>query len=97
MMKPWDVWMDEQLNNAFSDLHEEMKGESMERFSLYDYILNEGYKLSKEELQRFGAELVFAIYSNVSKEQYTTIINEAIDMINESTDLPIKLPYEEEA
>jgi hypothetical protein len=92
-MKPWDVWMDEQLNNAFSDLYEEMKGESMERFSLYDYILNEGYKLSKEDLQRIGAELVFAIYSNVSKEQYRAIINEAIDTLNEYNDL--QLPHEE--
>jgi hypothetical protein len=31
MIKPWDVWMDEHLTNAFSDLHEEMKKESKER------------------------------------------------------------------
>lgn len=69
----------------------------MERFSLYDYLLNDGYKFSKEELQRIGAELVFAIYSNVSREQYATIINEAIDTLNEYESLPIKLPYEEVA
>ena len=65
----------------------------MNRFSFYDYILNEGYKLSKEDLQRIGAELVFAIFSNASKEHYSTIINEAIDTLNEYYDF--ELPHEE--
>ena len=65
----------------------------MSKFDLYSYLLNEGYKLSKEDLQRIGAELVFAIYSNVSKEQYRTIINEAIDTLNEYDDFG--LPHEE--
>ena len=65
----------------------------MSKFDLYSYLNNEGHKLSKEELQRIGAELVYTIYS-YNKADYQAIMDEAIDNINES--LGLGLPYENE-
>lgn len=66
----------------------------MKKFHLYSYILNEGHALSKEELQRIGAELVYALHGNLEHERYSEIMDEAIENINDS--LGLGLPYENE-
>lgn len=58
----------------------------MKDFNLYDHILNEGHNYSKEDLQRIIAEIIYSIYSN-DKTQYESIIREALENINEYTDL----------
>lgn len=64
----------------------------MEKFSLYDYILNETQELRKDELQRIAAELIMSIYSYSTKRDYYRIINDAIEHIND--DLDLELPME---
>ena len=64
----------------------------MDKFSLYDYILNETHELRKDELQRIAAELIMAVYSYSTRRDYYRIVNEAIEHIND--DLDLELPFE---
>ena len=64
----------------------------MKKFNLYEYVLEEGHNLSKEELQRIVAEVVFAVYSDSTNSAYSRMINAAIESINEYLDL--NLPKE---
>lgn len=64
----------------------------MEKFSLYDYILNETHELRKDELQRIASELIMAVYSYSTRRDYYRIVNDAIDHIND--DLDLELPHE---
>lgn len=61
----------------------------MEKFDLYDYVLTEGHKLSKDELQRIVAEVVFAVYQDTKGSEYYRIMNAAIESINEYLDLEL--------
>lgn len=61
----------------------------MKKFNLYEYVLEEGHNLSKEELQRIVAEVVFAVYSDSTNSAYSRMINAAIESINEYLDLDL--------
>lgn len=41
----------------------------------YDYICNNYYNMSKEELKDFAKELLYAIHSNINKAEHDKILN----------------------
>ena len=43
----------------------------------YDFICNNYYKLSKEELKDIAKELLYAVYDNVDKIEHDKILNDA--------------------
>lgn len=47
--------------------------------SAYDFICNNYYKMSKEELKNITKELLYAIHDNVSKEEHDKILNDVAD------------------
>lgn len=42
----------------------------------YDFICNNYYKMSKEELKDITKELLYAIYENVTKDEHDTILGD---------------------
>jgi 20S proteasome alpha/beta subunit len=42
----------------------------------YDFICNNYYKMSKEELKDITKELLYAVYENVTKEEHDTILGD---------------------
>lgn len=48
----------------------------------YDFICNNYYKMSKEDLQKVAKELLYAIHSNTNKEKHDKILNDvAVEII----------------
>lgn len=45
----------------------------------YDFICNNYYKMSKEELKNITKELLYAIHTNVSIEEHNKILNDVAD------------------
>lgn len=45
----------------------------------YDFICNNYYKMSKDELKNVAKELLYAIHSNVTKEEHDKILNDVAD------------------
>lgn len=43
----------------------------------YDFICNNYYKMSKEELKDITKELLYAVYDNVTKAEHNKILNDA--------------------
>lgn len=67
------------------------RGKTMKEYqSLYDTIANEYANLTREDLRRIALELIYSMYKNNSKWDYVDQINDAIENINEYTDLNFK-------
>lgn len=47
--------------------------------SAYDFICNNYYNMSKEELKNITKELLYAIHTNVSTEEHNKILNDVAD------------------
>lgn len=50
----------------------------------YDFICNNYYKMSKEELKDFAKELLYAIHSNTDKAEHDKILSDVADELAES-------------
>lgn len=50
----------------------------------YDFICNNYYKMSKEELKDFAKELLYAIHSNVDKTEHDAILTDVAEELAES-------------
>lgn len=50
----------------------------------YDFICNNYYKMSKEDLQKATKELLYAIYNNTDTEKHNKILNDVADEIIET-------------
>lgn len=50
----------------------------------YDFISNNYYKMSKEELKDITKELLFAIYENVTKTEHNDILNDVAKELEDS-------------
>ena len=51
---------------------------------VYDFICNNYYKMSKEELKDFAKELLYAIHSNTDKAEHNKILDDVADELAES-------------
>lgn len=49
----------------------------------YDYIANNYYNLSKEELRDVVKELLYSIHTNTTKEEYNKILKDAAEELAE--------------
>lgn len=49
----------------------------------YDYICNNYYKMSKDELKEFAKELLYAIYDNVTKAEHNKILDDVATELEE--------------
>lgn len=68
--------------------HTNAEGDKTMKYqSLYDTIANEYANLTREDLRRIALELIYSMYKNNSKWDYVDQINDAIENINEYTDL----------
>lgn len=59
--------------------------QALKECRLYDYIANNYWRLSKEELAFIGKELAFAIYQ-VLKDDEKLVFNEMIDNVETELD-----------
>lgn len=50
----------------------------------YDFICNNYYKMSKEELKDITKELLFAIYDNVDKVEHNKILADVAEELESS-------------
>lgn len=50
----------------------------------YDFICNNYYKMSKEELKEFVKELLYAIHTNVSESEHNKILDDVAEELAES-------------
>lgn len=50
----------------------------------YDFICNNYYKMSKEELKDFAKELLYAIHSNTDKAEHDKMLNDVATELAES-------------
>ena len=50
----------------------------------YDFICNNYYKMSKEELKDFAKELLYAIHSNMDKAEHNKVLDDVADELAES-------------
>lgn len=50
----------------------------------YDFICNNYYKMSKEELKDLAKELLYAIHSNTDKAEHNKILDDVADELAES-------------
>ena len=64
-----------------------IKAVKSKKYSLYDYISNNYYNLTKEELKEIIKEIDYAIYKNYGEEITIKIENEALDEIAQNIEL----------
>lgn len=50
----------------------------------YDFICNNYYKMSKEELKDFAKELLYAIHSNADKTEHDKMLDDVAEELAES-------------
>lgn len=50
----------------------------------YDFICNNYYKMSKEELKDFAKELLYAIHSNTDKTEHDKILDDVATELAEN-------------
>lgn len=50
----------------------------------YDFICNNYYNMSKEELKDFAKELLYAIYSNMDKAEHDKTLNDVATELAEN-------------
>lgn len=50
----------------------------------YDFICNNYYKMSKEELKDVAKELLFAVHDNVTKDEHNKILDDAATELEET-------------
>lgn len=53
----------------------------------YDFIANNYYKYNKEELKDVVKELLYAIYTNVTKDEHDKILNDVAEELADQNDL----------
>lgn len=46
---------------------------------IYDYVAANYYEMTKEELSRLCLEVLYAMYSNIDRQHYQYILDEAAD------------------
>lgn len=51
--------------------------------SAYDFICNNYYKMSKEELKDITKELLYAIHDNVTKMEHNKILEDAAEELED--------------
>ena len=49
----------------------------------YDFIVNNYYNMSKEELKNFAKELLYAIHTNTTKAEHDQILKDTADELIE--------------
>ena len=53
----------------------------------YDYIANNYYKMSKEELRDFAKELLYAIHTNTTEKEHDKILNDVAEELADQNEL----------
>ena len=50
----------------------------------YDYLANNYYNMSKEELKEFAKELLYAIHTNTTKAEHNKILDDVAEELAEN-------------
>ena len=53
----------------------------------YDFVANNYYKYSKEELKDVVKELLYAIHTNTTKDEHDKILNDVAEELTDQNDL----------
>lgn len=68
------------MNNAMVEFMEVLKGNPSHA---YDFICNEYYRMSKDELKDIAKELLYAIYEFHTERIYNDILHSVADELND--------------
>lgn len=55
----------------------------------YDYIANNYYKMSKEELKDIAKELLYAIHTNTTEKEHNKILSDVAEELAEQNEIEL--------